>query len=77
MSKVSVTVQEPLDLLNEVLAQQPDFDSSMAFAATAPGSEGVGIWGYTTSTPYGSKQAYADAERIVREMYEFDPGAER
>lgn len=77
MSKVSVTAQKHLELLNEVLAEQPDFDSGMAFAASPPGSTGVGIWGYTTSTPYGSKQAYADAERIVREMYEFDPGAER
>lgn len=76
MSKEQVTAQKMLELLNQVLSEQKGYRPGMAFVAAPPGSKGVGIWGTDTSTPYIESEAYRDAERLVHEMYEFDPGKE-
>ncbi|QOF80313.1 hypothetical protein [Variovorax sp. 38R] len=76
MSREQVTAQKMLELLNEVLREQKGYRPEMEFLASPPGSSGVGIWGTDTSTPYTESDTYRDAERIVHEMYEFDPHKE-
>lgn len=71
-----VSAQQLLDHLNKVLAEQPAFQPEMRFLAAPPGAKGPSIWGLDTSTPYHDTSAYLDAEKIVREQYDFDPRRE-
>jgi hypothetical protein len=76
VSKEKVTAQQHLDLLNKVLLEQKGYRPGMSFEAAPPGAKGVGIWGMATATPYTDTDAYRQAERIVYELYEFDPSKE-
>ena len=76
MAKTSVSAEQHLALLNKVLREQNDFREGMAFVEHPPGSRDKAIYGANTTTPYGDTDAYRSAERIVHELYEFDPGRE-
>jgi hypothetical protein len=75
MATLPVNEDRFLELLNKVLREQPDYQEGMAFVAAPEGSEGQLMRGYDTSSPYTSNGAYPAAVRIVRELYEYVPGA--